>query len=321
MVFSKSVIVTGGTVNLGYEAALQIATTHPDWLVVVSSRSDKENAAETINKASGHDNTVFFPLDLSSLESVRGFAERWGEDQKPPIQSLVLNAGLQFPGDLTRTKEGIEATFAVNHVGHAFLFHLLTPYFAKHARIVLTASGTHDPSQKTGMPDAKYNTAQDLADPPESMVHIPGRARYTSSKLANIMWMYALDRRLAQQNGDSHVTVTAFDPGLMPGTGLAREAGGVQRFVWNSVLPRIIPFLRVAISKNIHTTKESGAALAHLAIADDVQGATGKYYEGLREIPSSKDSYDEKKQEDLWRWTVDYIARDESERVRFDRVF
>ncbi|TGO24321.1 hypothetical protein BPAE_0106g00260 [Botrytis paeoniae] len=110
------------------------------------------------------------------------------------------------------------------------------------------------------------------------------------------------------------------DPGLMPGTGLAREANMLEHWLWNFVLPHLIWLLRLVATPNTHTPAESGAALARLATAADVEGTTGKYFEGLNEIKSSKDSYDASKQEDLWNWTVSYLAKDEREKARFESL-
>ena len=318
MKYERSVLITGGTAGLGYHAALTIAKAHPEYLIVISSRSDKNNAAHAINNALRQDNVVFAPLDLFSSENIRDFAKQWAEQRRPDIQGLVLNAGLQFPGPLSMSPEGIESTFAVNHVGHALLFHLLWPHLADGARIAVTSSGTHDPEQKTNLPDAVYNTAEDLAHPPADMVDVKGRQRYASSKLANVMWTYALNRRLQHQTVKKNVTVNAFDPGLMPGTGLARQGTSAERVLWFRVLPRILPVLRLLISPNIHTPEESGSALARLADDTDLAGETGKYFEGTRAIKSSEASYLKDKQDDLWSWTVKYLARSEEEMARFD---
>ncbi|KAG6359215.1 hypothetical protein INS49_012736 [Diaporthe citri] len=200
MAYTYSVIITGGTNGIGYHAALKIAKDHPEYLVVIASRSDKNNAADAINKALGQSNTIFMTLDLGSPADVRSFAKNWIADKtKPQIQALVMNAALQFPKTLHLTDEGVEKTFAISHVGHAILFHLLCPYLATGARVVLTSSGTHDPAQNSGLPD--------------------------------------------------------------------------------------------------------------------VEGVTGKYFEGLREIKSSIDSYVERKQEDLWEWTVNYVAEGDAREV------
>ncbi|KAI2616053.1 dehydrogenase/reductase [Hypoxylon sp. NC1633] len=320
MAYERSAIITGGTINLGYYAALEIARQHPNWLVVLSSRTDSKHAAESINKILKQTNTVFISLDLADYKNIRAFAKEWSSKKHPPIQALLLNAGLQFPGEMQLTAEGIESTFAVNHVGHALLFHLLYPHLAPKARVVLTASGTHDPEMKSGLPEAIYTSAEELAHPPPAIANGPGRRHYTNSKLANIMWTYALQKRLDQRAPERGITVTAFDPGLMPGTGLAREASATLRFVWASILPRVVPVLKFLYTPNIHKPSESGASLARLAISEDVTGVTGKYFEGRKEIPSSKLSYDEKKQDDLWLWTIEHTARDKAEAERFEQL-
>lgn len=106
----------------------------------------------------------------------------------------------------------------------------------------------------------------------------------------------------------------------MPGTGLAREASGFERFLWLRVLPNIIPLLRLLISANIYTPEESGAALAWLAISPDVIRSSGVYYEGRKRIKSSEQSYDEGKQEELWAWTTKTLSMDAGETAVFEIV-
>ncbi|KAI0403091.1 dehydrogenase/reductase [Xylaria palmicola] len=318
MTHTRSAIITGGTQNLGYHIALELARQHPDWFVVVCSRSDREHAADTINKTLKQTNTAFMPLDLSDSKSVRHFAREWSQKGYPPIQALCLNAGLQFPHEIVYTPEGVEATFATTHLGHALLFHLICPHLAPKARVVVTSSGTHDPATKSGMPDPIYTTAEELARPPPAIANGSGRRHYTNAKLANVMWTYALHRRLNQKVPGRGIAVNAFDPGLMPGTGLGRELSGLERFAWDRVMPRITPVLRAVYTANIHKPSESGASLAWLACSDEMAGVSGKYFEGRKEIPSSKDSYDEDKINDLWQWTVKYCARDQAELARFE---
>jgi NAD(P)-dependent dehydrogenase (short-subunit alcohol dehydrogenase family) len=281
---------------------------HPEYLVVVASRSDKENAAKRINQTLLQDNAIFMALDLSSLANIRGFAATWVSMGNPPIQALVLNAGVQHPYGLTKTVDGLEATFAVNHVGHALLFHLLCPCLAQGARIVVTSSGVHDPAKKNGLPDARYETAEQLAHPKGADENLPGRGRYSTSKLVNVLWIYALHRHLQERAPERGITVTAMCPGFMPGTGLGRGYNTVETFIWFKVLPRCIPLLKNILNSNIHTAAVSGQALARLAVGGDVAGVGGKYFEGLEEIKSSQDSYDENKQEDLWSWTINFLS-------------
>ncbi|KAG8529147.1 uncharacterized protein KY384_005782 [Bacidia gigantensis] len=267
--YEGTVLVTGGTAGLGYHAALQIAKQHPDYLVIIASRTNTDSAAEKINGVTGQQNVEFQPLDLSSLVNVRGFYESYSKRSHAPIKALLLNAGLQFPNQAEYSVDGIEKTFAIAHVGHALLFYLLRSSLAPDARIVITASGVHDPAQKTGMPPAKGKK-----------------------------W-----------------TVNSFDPGLMPGTGLGREYRGLIRFMWDNVLPRMLPPLRLLVSSNIFSPEESGQNLTRLAVGNDVKGISGVYYEGKKEVKSSVDSYKELLQEDLYEWTVDAVASNEKEKT------
>ena len=127
------------------------------------------------------------------------------------------------------------------------------------------------------------------------------------------MWTYALHDHITKAASGNKWTVTAFDPGLMPGTGLAREAGAMLQFVFTKVLPHLIWLLRLLLSPNVHSPRESGEALARLAVGKDVEGVSGKYFEGMKEIKSSVESYVKEKQEDLWKWTAKFVAMDEEE--------
>lgn len=322
MSYTNTILITGGTLGLGLNTAFLLAKQNPTYLIVIASRSDKNSVAATINTSLKQQNVQFLPLDLSSLSNVRTFAKNWSSKSYPPIISLLLNAALQFPNGVSMSTDNIESTFAITHVGHALLFHLLTPYLADHARVVVTSSGTHDPAVKSGLPDAYYNSAEELAHPTVESAKNEGRQRYATSKLANVLWTYALHRRLEKtQSGlkDKHITVNAFDPGLMPGTGLAREASAIMRFLWNHILPHIIPLLRLVIgSPNIRTAKESSENLARMATGKRLEGVSGVYYSGTEPEPSSVDSHDQAKQDDLWEWTVKTVAVDEEERLDFE---
>ncbi len=119
-----------------------------------------------------------------------------------------------------------------------------------------------------------------------------GRRRYTTSKLCNLLFAYQLDRRL--EHGAKGVTVNAFDPGMMPGSGLGRDYPPLQRFAWNYVLPalRFLP--------GVNSTRTSGRHLAALAADPRLNGVTGMYFEGARPALSSSDSYDIGKAQELW---------------------
>lgn len=320
--FQRSILITGGTSGLGYECALSIARQRPDYQVIVASRSDPNNSATSINKSLDQNNVEFARLDLSSLEKVRDFASEWQAASHPPIETLVLNAALQLPGEIDYTVDGYEKTFGISHIGHALLLNLLRPHLADTARVVIVSSGTHDPEVKTGMPDAVYNTAEELAHPTAETSQNDGRQRYTSAKLANVLYTYALHRRFAAINekssGKMRLTVVAFEPGLMPGTGLGRAMGPALNFLWLYVLPLLLPLLRLVVGGSVNTIKASGESLVWLSISSDIEGQSGVYYDGREPIRSSKASYEKAKQEDLFMWTAKTLARDEREKSSFE---
>lgn len=310
-----TILITGGTQSLGYEAAIEIAKQAPDCHVVLASRSNAD-AADKINLLLKQKNVSYQRLDLGNRDSVRTFADSFNQTTKTPIRALVLNAGLQFPGPVGYNEDGIEKTFAVNHLNHCLLFHLLYPHLASDARIVITASGTHDPAKKTGVPEPVYNTPEELAHPSAQSSTYEGRQRYSTSKLCNVLWTYALHQRLSARS-DNRITVTAMDPGLMLGTGLTRDSA-VVHFLNTWILASLAPLFKWLLSQPVNTPQESGLALARLAVGHDVQGRSGMYYEGFKQIDSSRDSYDQAKQDDLWHWTVGFVAQDENERMTFD---
>jgi NAD(P)-dependent dehydrogenase (short-subunit alcohol dehydrogenase family) len=288
----RTAIVTGANRGLG-EACSETILEAPSWRVVLAVR-DVTTTAGTI-RSSGSDRALPSRLDLGSLDEVRAFAERVAADG--PIDALVCNAGIQHvaPG-LVRTKDGLESTFQVNFLGHFLLANLLLPHMAKPARIVFVSSGTHDPKQKTGLPAPVYVSAQKLAFPDEEAgdpMKI-GLRRYTTSKLCTVYGVHELHRRL-REGGVDWIDVNAMDPGMMPGTDLAREYPSWMRWSWDHLLPVLRPFLR-----NTNSPDRSGRNLAALATEPRFEGVSGRYFEGIKEIRSSELSYDEANARDLW---------------------
>ncbi|MCP9271033.1 SDR family NAD(P)-dependent oxidoreductase [Mycolicibacterium arenosum] len=287
---TRTVIVTGANAGLGLECARNLLERDDSWHVVLAVRNPELGTA-AIAELGAPERCSVIRVDLASLASVRDFVTAFAAAGLPPLHAVVCNAGLQT----TTTKftaDGVEMTFGVNHLGHFELVTGLLDHLAAPGRIVVVASGTHDPQKFTGMPHPDYTSAEDLAYPAAD-ASADGRRRYTTSKLCNVLFAYELDRRLGR--GARGITVTAFDPGLMPASGLARDYSPAMRLVW-----RIIgPMLRVL--PNVNTTRTSGRRLAALAVDPAFEGVTGRYYEGVKEIRSSPDSYDEAKAADLWR--------------------
>jgi NAD(P)-dependent dehydrogenase (short-subunit alcohol dehydrogenase family) len=293
----RTAIVTGANSGLGLECSRALLAAGAGWHVVLAVRDlDRGRAAMA---GLGHpDRCTVMALDLASLRSIRDFAASYAEDSDlPPARAVICNAGLQVISGTRYTTDGIELTFGVNHLGHFALVTGLLDRLEPPARIVIVSSDTHDPARRTGMPAPVYRSAEELAHPADADTGEPvvkvGRRRYTTSKLCNILFAYELDRRLGE--GAGGVTVNAFNPGLMPGSGLARDYGPVQRLAWRFVMPvlRVLP--------QVHSMRESGATLAALASSPEFDGTTGRYFDGRKPIRSSADSYDRVRAQDLWQ--------------------
>lgn len=309
----QTVVITGGNSGLGYACAHALLVASSPWHVVIACRdmTRAQTAVENLRQAAAPGAKVeAMKLDLGSLASVRTFSaeleRRLNVGELPPLHGVVCNAAMQ--GAKTFTVDGFESTFGVSHLGHYLLINRLLPLLTKSARIAVVASGVHDPAELakvpsgSAMPVPAWNSTAALAkgelgpaaaNDDESADR--GR-RYSTTKLANMYFTYGLASRLPEG-----VTVNAFDPGLMPGTGLAREYTGLMKFMWNYVMPKILPLLRLLIVKNIHTPEESGAALSRLITDPALATTNGKYFEGLKEIRSSVDSYDKNNADELWQ--------------------
>jgi NAD(P)-dependent dehydrogenase (short-subunit alcohol dehydrogenase family) len=269
-------IVTGANAGLGLGCTA--ALLDAGWHVVLAVR-DVARGEAAVRALGRPGASTVAELDLASLDSVRRFvAQGWQAD------AIDCNAGMQLTSSApVLTADGIEMTFAVNHLGHFALVTGLLGELREGARVAVVASDTHDPAQRTGMPHPQYTSAARLAHPPPDE-EMPGRKRYTTSKLCNVLFAYELARRAPQ------LRVNAFNPGLMPGSGLARDASRLQQFAWKRIMPalRFLPQVR--------STQSSGRDLAALVTSD----VSGRYVDGRKEIRSSRDSYDEAKARDLW---------------------
>ena len=288
---TRTVVITGASAGLGLECARAVLANDPSWHVVLAVR-DAARGTAAVAELDEPNRCTVLPMDLASLRSVRGFVASLRAAELPPVHALVCNAGIQVVSGAETTEDGVEMTFGVNHLGHFALVQGVVDHLARPARIVVVSSGTHDPAKHTGMPAPRYTSAAEVARPAGGGTVEDGRRAYTTSKLCNVLFSYELDRRLG--HGEQGVTVTAFDPGLMPGSGLARDYPPLQRLVWRYLLPalRVLPGVR--------STRTSGRYLA--ALVGDVRfdGVTGEYFDGGKPVRSSVDSYDRDKALDLW---------------------
>jgi NAD(P)-dependent dehydrogenase (short-subunit alcohol dehydrogenase family) len=311
----RAALVTGGNSGIGFECACELA--RQGWQVIIASRDRAASAAAVsrIRDATGNRAVSEMGLDLGSIAAVRSFA-REIEAADVPLGAVVCNAGLQVTQGLRRSADGFELTFAVNHLGHFLLTNLLLGRLVAQApaRVVVVASGVHDPKLTTGMPKPQIADVATLAATGGPRPNeYDGRLAYVNSKLCNLWFAYELGRRLASAhlaNGRQALTVNAFDPGLVPGSGLARDYPAALRFVWSRVLPGVARLL-TRVLPGVNPADKAGAALARLVLDPALAGTSGKYFPShtrWREAPSSDASYDAALAGVLWEESVRMTA-------------
>ncbi len=184
----RTALITGANSGLGRVTARVLAGRGAHVVLAVRNRAKGEAAAETMPGS-----TEVRDLDLADLSSVRDFAAEF----TAPIDLLINNAGIMIP-PLFRTVDGFESQFGTNHLGHFALTNLLLPQVRE--RIVTVSSIAH----RFGTID--FDDLQWRRRPYRPM------AAYGQSKLANLLFVSELQRRLSEQS--SSVIATAAHPGM-----------------------------------------------------------------------------------------------------------
>lgn len=212
----KCFVVTGANAGLGFAASSVLAARGARVVLACRDADKAAVAMDRIRSSTPGADLAFLPLDQADLDSVRAAAAQ--VQGEPRIDALINNAGVMYP-PLTRTAQGFELQFGVNHLGTFALTSLLLPKLAetRGARVVITASLAHRFGKiDWGDLDAhkSYKAAQ----------------RYADSKLANLLFLYELDKRL--QAVGSPVTAVACHPGVAA-TELGRHSGPTAFFFRN----------------------------------------------------------------------------------------
>jgi NAD(P)-dependent dehydrogenase (short-subunit alcohol dehydrogenase family) len=220
----KTVVVTGANSGIGQVAAAEFAAHGAQVVLACRSLGKAERAAQQM-RPSGGDVRVE-KLDLSSLDSVAAFADRWSD----PLDLLVNNAGVMTPPSWMPTAEGFELQFGTNHLGHMALTSALMPWLLKAdtPRVVTISSIAH------------HGGGRDVIEgnPVESYEPMPS---YRNSKLANLLFARELQRR-ANHRGLS-LTSTAAHPGVAATSLFTDAQGGGANPVIRHVLPVLLPLL------------------------------------------------------------------------------
>ena len=278
------VLVTGSTDGIGRATALALARLGA---TVIGHGRDPDKADALVEASGGRIRRDDVHLaDFASLEAVDDLAVRVGAG--PDLDVLVNNAGGLFrPGRLSA--DGIEQTFAVNHLAPFVLTARLRPRLdGPDPHVVTVASEAHRGASGLGLDGLRSIEG-----------YRPMRA-YARSKLANVMFTYALDRRW-----DGRVRVNCLHPGFVPGSAFMRELRWPLRLVGSA-----LDALPDAIGGPVRTSVAGAAAAVLGLIADRGADLSGAYVVGTEPRRSSAVSTDRELQRALWVRSLDLAGLD-----------
>ena len=268
----KTILVTGATGGIGFIAARTLTAMGANVVIVGRDPAKTQASVTQIQRQTGATSSVNgLTADLSSMQEVRRLAAEF-QAQYPRLDVLLNNAGAVFLSRQT-TVDGYERTFALNHLAPFLLTHLLLDRLKADApaRVVTVGSMAH------------RGQTLDVDDVNQTRRGYSAWRAYGESKLANIMFTYALARRLE----GSGVTANTLHPGFVA-TGFAKNNGPL----WQVAMSLARPF---AISP------ERGAQTSiYLASSPDVAALSGRYFVRSKPAKSSQASYDVAAQERLW---------------------
>ncbi|KAG0371588.1 hypothetical protein BGX24_001469 [Mortierella sp. AD032] len=281
---SRVAIVTGGNTGLGFETAKALVEAGFFTIIACRSVEKGQEAIVQIEKQTGIENQMkALALDLSSQVSVKAFVQEFKNLKYKTLDVLVNNAGMMdIPFGVT--KEGYEMQFGVNHLGHYTLTLELLPFLkeAVQGRIIVLSSGAMFSSN-----DIRY----DLLRSPEGYSRL---GHYSYSKLANVLFVKALDRRLKEIR--SKVTINAAHPG----------ACSTSLFRHNPLMNMLMIPARIVC----RTPLVGAMTSVYLALAPELEKVSGEYF--FDQIPRSVNPIvmDEKAQELLWEKSAEFTGSD-----------
>jgi retinol dehydrogenase 14 len=274
----RTVIITGGTAGIGKATALGLAALGAHVAITGRDQERTETAASEIRTASGGQVDVFV-ADLSDQAEVRRLAAEVLQ-RLSRIDVLVNNAGGYWN---TRhvTADGLERTFALNHLAPFLLTSLLLERLKQSApaRVVTVSSNM----QALGRID--FNDLQGERS-------YSGARAYNQSKIANVLFTYELARRLPAVS----VTANALHPGVTRTAFGAEDPAAIQRL--------FVPFMRPLMK----TPAQGATTSIYLASAPGLEQVSGRYFASSKPRKSAKRSYDETAAARLWQASADLTA-------------
>ena len=275
----STILITGATSGIGHAAALELAKQGATIAFNSRDKARGEAVRKDLIQKSGNSSIHVLPCDFSSLEQIQSFAEEF-LNKFPELHILINNAGAFFPS-FTPTKEGLESTFAVNHLAPFYLTQLLLDRIkaSAPARIINVSSAAHKGQKLV------FGEGQDPAKPPQDQYS--SLRAYGQSKLANILFTNAL----ADQLKDTQVTTNSLHPGVIR-TRITRRANWLLQAGF------------LVIGKSV---KKGAETIVHLATSEEGGKVSGAYFVNKRQTPTSSIAQDKDLAEQLWKFSEEKI--------------
>jgi retinol dehydrogenase 14 len=275
----KVVLVTGGTGGIGKATAIGLATMGARVGITGRELSRTEQAAAEVRAASGNPAVDAFAADMTSQAEIRRLAAAV-LGAYPRLDVLVNNVG-GFWAHRHPTVDGLEHTFALNHLAPFLLTNLLLERLkaSAPARVVTVSSSAHT------MGRIDFDDLQGARN-------YSGQRAYNQSKLANILFTNELARRL-QGTG---VTAACLHPGIV-----YTRFGAEDQIWYYGALQRVGMFV-------LKTPAQGAETPIYLASSPDVEGVTGRYFANRKPRTASKRAYDTETAARLWQVSADLVG-------------
>ncbi len=274
----KIVIVTGANSGIGKVAATELAKMGASVVMVCRSQERGAAAMAEVKRDSGSSDVTLMLCDMSSFDSIRAFTAKF-KAEYDRLDVLLNNAGAIFT-NRKESADGIELTFAVNHLGYYLVAVELAELLkaSAPARIVNVSSDAHRVNSFDFDDYERKNSYSRF-----------GFTEYGESKLANVLFTYELARRLE----GTGVTVNALHPGFVR-TGFSTNNGALAGV------------LMATLGRLFAVSPQKGAETSvYLASSAEVANITGKYFADKREKRSTSLTHDLAAQERLWKLSAD----------------
>lgn len=271
-----NILLTGGSSGIGYQAVLKLISLGHNIILpcrnIVRANQTLIKLFNDISVDSCNRGNISTPImDLSDLKSIESICNEMIK-RKEKLDILILNAGLQYTGskEIRRSSQGVELTFAVNHLAHHYLTRKLLPLLNKteNTRIIITSSEVHNPSSPGGKVGLKASLGNFSGLEKECCFEmLDGKAfnadkAYKDSKLCNILFAKELSNRLQQKNYT--IPVIAWAPGLV----ISRDKDSFFRYSrkYNELGQLIFASLARDLLGITTTNEKAGSLLCDLVV-------------------------------------------------------